>query len=51
MDGDVDGRIMDDVAHAHIEGEISGEISSSEWQTAHNVCNLNISRVEVNDCP
>ena len=52
MDGDDDGRIMDDDAQAHIKGEIS----SSEWQcgflrTAHNVCDLNISRVEVEDCP
>ena len=28
MDGDKDGRIMDDDAQAHIQGEIS----SSEWQ-------------------
>ena len=44
----VDGRIMGNDAQAHIQGEIS----SSKWQDQpNNACNLNISRVEVDDYP
>ena len=52
MDGDDDDRIMDDDAQAHIGSRSHLQSGSAvSMRTAHNVGDLNISRVEVDDCP